>query len=349
MGAANPTYPLYPFVCILTSAMLLLVSFTDIVRQRWNLGIEILCFWLFIENLTSGINAIVWAGNFDVKFEIYCDIGKRIFVVKPMSTLIVTRQLYTIASLHSVGPSKVQGLLPTRGTLFVEGLLGLVIPVLIAGPLYYIVQDHRFVVIEGLGCTNTQDDSVLAMLLIASWSVTIPILSVIIYYREVAWVFYHKSREVNRFLRSRDSGVSRAIYMRILALASIDILVTLPLGIVTIVLQVLKLKKKHSSVPFYSGWDVVHSDWQPVGVSYAEALSRMYFTYWTSPLLAFIIFVLFGLATDARATYRRIIRAISGKPTQQQPGPVSSTLGPWRASAHEMVMIDHVQRQCVHH
>ena len=75
-GAADPTYPLYPTACILAAVMLLLVLFTSLVRQSWNLGVAFLCFWLFFENLTSGINAIIWSDNDDIKLYIYCDIGQ---------------------------------------------------------------------------------------------------------------------------------------------------------------------------------------------------------------------------------------------------------------------------------
>ena len=74
--AVDPTYPLYPIACILASAMLLLISLTTVIRQSWNFGLASLCFWLFFENLTFGINSIIWADNADVKFYVYCDIGK---------------------------------------------------------------------------------------------------------------------------------------------------------------------------------------------------------------------------------------------------------------------------------
>ena len=74
-AAADPTYPLYPIACILAAAMLLLVLFTSFVRQSWNLGVAFLCFWLFFENLTNAVNAIMWSDNAQVKHYVYCDIG----------------------------------------------------------------------------------------------------------------------------------------------------------------------------------------------------------------------------------------------------------------------------------
>ena len=78
MAPADPTYPLYPISCILSAIMLLLVLLTGFVRRSWNLGVAFLCFWLFIENLTTGANAIIWSDNADIKLYVYCDIGKQV-------------------------------------------------------------------------------------------------------------------------------------------------------------------------------------------------------------------------------------------------------------------------------
>ena len=75
-AVADPTYPLYPIASTVAATMLLLVLFTSFIRQSWNLGVASLCFWLFLENLTDGINAIIWSDNADVKLYIYCDIGQ---------------------------------------------------------------------------------------------------------------------------------------------------------------------------------------------------------------------------------------------------------------------------------
>ena len=79
MTPADPTYPLFPIACIISAAGLLLVFLTSFVRQSWNLGVAFLCFWLFWENLSSAINAIVWADNAEVRLYVYCDIGEHMF------------------------------------------------------------------------------------------------------------------------------------------------------------------------------------------------------------------------------------------------------------------------------
>ena len=76
MGAVDPTYPLYPIACMFAAWLLLLVLITSFLRKNWNLGVTFLCLWLFLENLTNGVGAIVWSDNAEVKFYVYCDIGE---------------------------------------------------------------------------------------------------------------------------------------------------------------------------------------------------------------------------------------------------------------------------------
>ena len=128
--AVDPTYPLYPVCAVLAAVMLLLVLLTSFIRQNWNLGIAFLCFWLFLDNITLAVNAVIWSDNYEVKLIVYCDIGELVhrfssssthsctctavshlqllcYIVRPITTLLVTRRLYLIARLQSVQlPSK---------------------------------------------------------------------------------------------------------------------------------------------------------------------------------------------------------------------------------------------------
>ncbi|KZV61585.1 STE3-domain-containing protein [Peniophora sp. CONT] len=320
MVAVDPTYPLYPLTCILASTGVLLVLLTSFVRHNWNLGVTFLCFWLFVETLTGAIDTILWSDNADIKFYVYCDIVSRLqvitSVVKPMSTFIITRRLYTIASLQSVElPDKSA----RRWNLLVEWSLGLFIPLLIGGPIYYIDQVFQFQVLEGFGCTNAAYPSVFYIVIIQSWAIIPPILSIMVYYPRVVRIFYRQSRDINSFLRSNGS-ITRTKYLRILALASIDLLLTLPIGIVGIVLDATSLRAENGH-GFYPGWTAVHStlNWEPQSTSYADlqasgtaTLALQYFGFWTSPILAFAVFGLFGLTDDARASYWYIVCTICG-------------------------------------
>jgi hypothetical protein len=74
--AVDPSYPLFPIASILCSSVLILLLVTSSFRQYQNFGVTVLSLCLFFLNLVSGINAIVWANNTDLKATIYCDIGE---------------------------------------------------------------------------------------------------------------------------------------------------------------------------------------------------------------------------------------------------------------------------------
>ncbi|VDB95843.1 unnamed protein product [Peniophora sp. CBMAI 1063] len=328
MGAVDPTYPLFPIANILSAAMLLLVLLTSLVRQSWNLAVGFLCFWLLVDNVTTAANSIIWSDNADVKLYAYCDIVTHLqvitSVVKPMATLLITRRLYLIANLQSVEPHR-KGKGERLWDTAVEWTLCLFVPLLVAGPIYYANQGLRYFVNEGFGCTAAKFVSVLELLTVESWTVIPPLISVMFYYPKVARIYYRQSKDAHSFLRS-NSSVSHTNYLRILVLASIDILLMLPAGIVNVTLEIIAALSRPDDFPFYYGWTILHTDWDPVALPYAEqqgfgtaALVQSYFVFWTSPVLAFAIFGLFGLTSEARTSYWRIVCTVCGwfgrKPT----------------------------------
>ncbi|KZV75247.1 fungal pheromone STE3G-protein-coupled receptor [Peniophora sp. CONT] len=327
MAALDPTFPLYPIVCVLSSISLLLVLMTTFVRQSWNLGVAFLCFWLPIETLILAVDTIVWADNADVKLYVYCDIATRIqiigSIVRPMCTLIIARRLSLIASLRSVELTKGKG---RRLDIFLEWMLGLGIPLLVAGPfckLYnYIVQETRFMVHEGFGCTSSEVPSVATILLVNLWSILPPLISITVYCPKIIRSFYLHGKEVNRFLRSNNS-VSNTMYIRIILLASLDFLFTLPPNLTNLALEV-SYSVRNGGIPFYPGWHIIHTNWAPEVVFNTPPIraldqARIYFESWYPPVMAIVIFALFGLTTEARASYWRILHTIGGwfgwKPT----------------------------------
>ncbi|KZV72024.1 STE3-domain-containing protein [Peniophora sp. CONT] len=322
MGAVDPTYPLYPIAAIISAVLLLSVLLSSFVRQGWNLGVAFLCFWLFLENLTGAVSAIIWSDNDDTKLYVYCDIVTHLqfitYVVKPMSTLLIMRRLYVIAGLPSV---TLVGEEARRLDRVVEWTLGFIIPVLVAGPIYYVVQDARFEVLEGTGCASTTDVSIPTLLLIYPWLTIPPLASAILYYPRVARKLYLQGRESNHFLRSNDP-ISRTMYTRVLAIASIELILSLSLNITNLALNIVAVIST-SPVEFYSGWDYVHTDWAPIAFAWQDMTpydrATTYYSYWTSIMLGFVIFGLFGITAGARASYRRAICTATGwverKPT----------------------------------
>lgn len=247
-------------------------------------------------------------------------------------------------------------------------------PVLIGRLLDYVVQGSRFEVDAGFGCINSSSGSILTVLLVQSWGILPPLVSVIIYYRafskylpyqplyirliaaRVAWIFYRQHRDLNRFLRSNNS-VTRTNYMRIFILTSIDILLTLPIGIAAMVLFISTLAQE-GKLQFYEGWSAVHADNGPISVPYPSSASeraQTYFEHWSSLALAIAIFGLFGLTREARDSYWRIICAVrnllarKAKQYEQEGDGTDTTLESEMefGTQNEIISFD-AERGCVH-
>jgi hypothetical protein len=175
---------------------------------------------------------------------------------------------------------------------------------------------------------------------------------------KIFYVFYKHSRDTNRFLQS-NSSVNRSGYFRILALACVDILLTLPLG-VTIASSVI-VDGIHDYLPetfqFYDGWRSVHSNWGPVAVSRSDLIESgfwntfiFYVQNWTSIVLALAIFGLFGLTRDARTTYWRGICVVGKRFGWTPPSPKSNDLGEMQFGARPIATMSlNLGSGCVHH
>ena len=104
-----------------------------------------------------------------------------------------------------------------RRDLEIEWILGLVIPVLVSGllcmashsralyestlipPSDYTVQEARFEVVGGFGCQTAGASTIPGIVLIYSWSVIPPLVSIVVYYREsrsCLWDVLDKSGQV---------------------------------------------------------------------------------------------------------------------------------------------------------
>ncbi|VDB88613.1 unnamed protein product [Peniophora sp. CBMAI 1063] len=308
-------YPAIPILGFISSTLLLLVLLTSIERRSWNFGLTVLSFCICVENFFGSIETIIWRNDAEIRYYGFCDFIShwQMFtsVVKPAATLVITRSLHNIACMRSLEKTARQ----KRFEVAFNVLLLIVIPALVAGPIYYIHQGYRFIVFEGYGCTNTMNSTIFELLTVQSWRTLFPLYSVCVYCPRILWTFWKQNRSVNRFLAS-NGEVSRSRFLRVLAIGSLDIVITLPQGIVNTVNTVLVLlqdQKEHLSI-WYPGWKFVHTNWdpKPITLEYlwsteiGSVRTSVNYDVWTSLLFAFAIFALFGLTKAARESYWRV-------------------------------------------
>ncbi|KAI0317104.1 pheromone A receptor-domain-containing protein [Amylostereum chailletii] len=305
----DPTYPLIPVVSLIAAFLMLLTILTN-VYQTWNAGVLMLCTWLFLSDLIEGVEAIIWSNNADNKAPVWCDISSRVSLASNVGSaacsLVITRRLFHIACLRTVdAPTRRE----RRVHYFLDFFIGIGLPILVGGPFYYIVQSYRFEVLEEVGCGSTVVSSGLTTILVSVWPVILPLISAMFYCPRIIWTFYRQRRDVDEFFRSNGS-VDRPRYFRILAVGCLDILFVLPTGALAVLVQITQ-EISFGKYPFYPGWYYTHHPWAPVSLSAAEWHSDFWVRFdiilpqWLYPVLSILIFAIYGLRGESRATYRR--------------------------------------------
>ncbi|KAF7344703.1 Pheromone receptor [Mycena venus] len=109
---SDPTYPLFPIFAFLGFVLPLVPLPWHF--QSWNSGTCWYIFWASLSCLNQFVNSIVWAGNTLNSAPAWCEISIRIMmgasVGLPAASLCINRRLYHIASVRAVVVTKAESL-----------------------------------------------------------------------------------------------------------------------------------------------------------------------------------------------------------------------------------------------
>jgi pheromone a factor receptor len=240
-------------------------------------------------------------------------------------SLSINRRLASIASSRTVTVDQRKRKL----SLFFDLALCVGVPILVMA-LSYIVQPHRFNVLEGFGCQTPVWPSIPALLIIYLWPCLLSVASVVYGGKftrvhimvvlttgsVVATRFFLSRRlQLNTLLRSSNSGLDTGHYFRLMLMASADLILGFPLTILFLVTMARSLSPWTSFSDIHYGWSFVEQ------VSAAEfarfwetpSMFALYVaTTWLCPMLSLIFFLFFGITPDAIGEYMRWIENIRG-------------------------------------
>jgi hypothetical protein len=113
-------------------------------------------------------------------------------------------------------------------------------------------------------------------------------------------------------LLPHEHGYDRTRDLRIIAIASFDIALSLPVGLVSLIFALAS----GPSLIFWPGWAPIHDDWGPVFTLASEWRGdtwlrfRVLWNEWVNVVLGLAFFTIFGLAPEARRTYQEVWRAV---------------------------------------
>ncbi|KAI0066204.1 STE3-domain-containing protein [Artomyces pyxidatus] len=265
-----------------------------------NTGTCIYMFWAFLGCLSSGVNAVVWNGNWGDHAPVWCDITTHISVAGntaiPASGLCITRHLYLIAT--NTVRSK-------RREVITDLCVGLGLPILNVA-LSYIVQGQRYLIYEYVGCWAAIITTQPTYPLFYAWPVVIGLVSAG-YGLATMWTLLRHRRDIKSVAGEtamETFRMNKSLYTRLMILCCVDVTLTLPIAT-----YFIYGSTKNAYQPWVS-WAYLHSGFSHIYTIPAaewrastQSWAVMELSRWMNPFNAIVFFLLFGLAQEANRHY----------------------------------------------
>ncbi|KAG1751804.1 putative fungal pheromone GPCR, STE3-type [Suillus lakei] len=299
--SVNPTYPLLPVVSFL-GFFLVLIPFPWHL-QAWNAGTCVYMLWGAISCLIQFVNSIIWRSNALNVAPVWCDISTKLLIGAsigiPASALCISRRLYTIAVIKTASPTHED----KRRAVIIDLSISIGIPVVVMA-LHYIVQGHRFDILEDVGCWPATYNVIPAYFLVYMWPSLLGCISFV--YSGLTLAAFYKRRLQFNSLISANNSMNANRYVRLMMLSVIEMAFTVPISIYSVYIS-------GTSIPMESwvSFSDTHYNFSYVGlIPAAEWTSNSIYkqsidlTQWLFPVCAFMFFALFGFASEARRQYQ---------------------------------------------
>ncbi|KAM5538300.1 hypothetical protein V8D89_008031 [Ganoderma adspersum] len=314
----DPTYPLFPVFSFI-GFVLCLAPFPWHL-QAWNAGTCIYMLWTSLACLVEFIDSVVWYGSLRDVTPVWCDISTKFLIGAgvgiPASSLCIARRLHKITSVSTVSVSRREKL----RSVYIDIAIAIGIPMIVMA-LHYIVQGHRYNIIENVGCTPDIWNTVPAYPLVFIWPVVLGGVTFVYAGLTLRSFYVHRIR-FNQVISSNTSlTVSR--YLRLIALCCTVMLLVTPLSAFSIYINTAG-----QHIQPWVSWANTHYNFSfvelfPTFVWQGKLASHIAIEMgrWVYPCSGIIFFMLFGFADEAKkfyiATFWRIARLFGKTPKPQ--------------------------------
>ncbi|KIY64604.1 STE3-domain-containing protein [Cylindrobasidium torrendii FP15055 ss-10] len=304
---ADAYYPLFQIFAVLAIVCILVPLPWHL--QAWNTGTCMFMIWVALAILNFLVNTLVWKNNVADMAPIWCDISTRITLASSVgisaASLCINRRLYKIAAIQSVSSSRED----RRRDIIVDLVIGVGIP-LLQLPAHFVVNGHRYDIVEDVGCMVATFNTPPAYPLTFLWPNVLCLVSVM-YSILTIRAFLQRRAQFNQFLSST-SGINRNRYFRLLALASVELLVNIPVSSFG-----LYLNTTRGSIHPWVSWEDTHYDWfavrqVPSFVWRADSsmVTVVELQRWAPVFISFVFFGFFGFADEARKSYKAALTRV---------------------------------------
>jgi len=296
----EPGYPVEPVLCFLALIFVLIP-----LPWHWeaaNCSTVGYMIWTALGLINTFVNMIVWHNNAFNPAPIWCDISAKFQVGFPIgiaaASLAINRRLYKITSVAAVRQSDSD----RRKDMIVDLLLVLGLPIVVMAA-HVIVQGHLGNIYEDFGCSTSTVNTLAAIFIVNLWPLLLATISGG-YSLLVIRSFVLRRLEFNEFISSNNT-ITFDRYWRLMMLAMMDILITIPLSIYVIWLNV------HIGLEPFINWHNIHEFFQRWAAQpritwdhNPVILFDLRINAYLPIVCGFLFFLFFGLAQEARMKYR---------------------------------------------
>ncbi|KAH9484589.1 Pheromone B alpha 3 receptor [Psilocybe cubensis] len=304
MAYPNALFSTFTFIGFL----MCMVTF-PLQLEAWNSGTCVFMVWAALGCLNQFINSIVWNHNYVNRAPIWCDISTKFMiglnVAMPAAALCIARRLYHISTLQSITVTRAA----KRRHVIVDLLIGLGLPV-VEMVLHYIVQGHRFDILEDVGCVTSTYLSWPSFVIVSLPPVIIGLISSI--YAVLNIIQFRKLRnQINDFAGYKNLTTTR--YFHFICLSSVDIIFTVPLSAYNLSNDVRHIRPWVSWADTKWGFSNVYTVPSVIWRSNPTTLRVIEINRWVVVLCAFVFFGFFGFTAQSREGYLLCIKVITGR------------------------------------
>ncbi|KAJ6602981.1 GPCR fungal pheromone mating factor [Mycena sp. CBHHK59/15] len=270
-----------------------------------------IAFWLFVDNFINGVNTVLWADNLDERALVWCDISTKLFIGSnislPASIFCLCIHLERVSSVRQVRTTPTQ---KRRRQIF-DCIFCFGLPIIYMA-LHYVVQGHRFDIVEDFGCRPATYVSLASVFIL--W-VPLLALSAASFVLSTLALHHFWIRRITFARHLASSALTPSRYFRLMALA----LFQMSWGL-AVTLGDMLFTLRAGLRPWVS-WADVHSDFGRVGVFPtfvipARDLAFTYALWWTIPISSFAFFAFFAFGADAVREYKACAHWVLRRPAE---------------------------------
>ncbi|OCH88490.1 STE3-domain-containing protein [Obba rivulosa] len=304
------------------AAVLVLIPLPSHWRAR-NVATLAIIVWLFVLNVIYCVNTIVWRKTVLNYAPVWCDITTKIIIgsstALPACTLCICKHLELVASTRVVRLTYSD----KRRRMIFEVIMCYVVPVVMMA-LHYIVQGHRFDIVEEIGCLPATYFSVPAVLIV--WFLPFVFAVITMIYAAVAFYhFFQKRVSFATHLVNSNTSLSTNRYLRLMAMAVAEMIWGTALTTFTLIMNVVP------GLLVWDNWADVHSDFDrvdmfPTVLISPSYLAQLMLVWWAIPISAYLFFLFFGFGGESVQDYRRAIDAVRCKIFRMSPRETKSAI-----------------------